>query len=217
MQDIKAVIFDLDGTLYDGRKTQILLMKCQYGLFNLSKYFKTETDYVDQFLIAEKNGHRKREDVYSDLCGDNKMLADTLLADYNKYYALNSFFRDSAKEILLWLKSHNYKLGLVTNGCSVWQRRKIESLNIKCFFKSIKISEEEGIGKPDPEIFKRCMTELNVTPKQSIYIGDHPIYDMKAADAIGMKTAWVKNIHYDSPNCKSIHLESLMDLAKILG
>jgi putative hydrolase of the HAD superfamily len=67
------------------------------------------------------------------------------------------------------------RLGIVTNGQTEWQSRKIDSLGLASFFDVVLISETEGIRKPDVRIFDRAREICGVDrPVESMFVGDHP-------------------------------------------
>ena len=55
----------------------------------------------------------------------------------------------------------------------------------------------EGIKKPNPQIFKRALDQLYVLPNQSVFVGDHPENDVKAARNVGMTGIWKKDFQWD--------------------
>ena len=63
------------------------------------------------------------------------------------------------------LKSNNVILGMITNGYGQFQMDNIKALGIERYFETILVSEWEGIKKPDPQIFKRALKQLNVAAK----------------------------------------------------
>lgn len=65
-------------------------------------------------------------------------------------------------------------------------------------FEVILVSEWEGIKKPDPQIFKQASEQLNVSPKECIFVGDHPVNDVKAARNVGMKGIWKRNFQWNN-------------------
>ncbi len=54
------------------------------------------------------------------------------------------------------------------------------------------MESEAGIKKPDPAIFEMAIKQLNLSPNQCIYIGDHPVNDIEGAAKVGMETIWLK-------------------------
>lgn len=79
----------------------------------------------------------------------------------------------------------------------------------------ILVSEWEGIKKTDPEIFKKALEKLDVPPEQSIFVGDHPKNDVKAAQSIGMKGIWKKDLQWNDVEA-DFTINDLMELPLIV-
>lgn len=86
---------------------------------------------------------------------------------------------------------HSHRLGLLTNGEPGLQRRKINGAGFGPYFSAIVISGEEGIGKPDARIFRTVLSRLGATPDTALMIGNNLTTDIKGAQAVGMKAAWI--------------------------
>lgn len=55
------------------------------------------------------------------------------------------------------------------------------------YFDAVYLSYEQGIQKPDEEIFQRCMDSLSVNAEECVYVGDGGSYELEAAEKLGMK------------------------------
>lgn len=91
------------------------------------------------------------------------------------------------------LKGKSFSLGMITNGKGQFQLDNIQVLGIESYFDAILISEWEGMKKPDPEIFHRALEKLDLLPEECLFVGDHPVNDVKAAQSVGMKGIWKKD------------------------
>ena len=87
--------------------------------------------------------------------------------------------------------SPSYKLGLLTNGASDLQRRKIEGAGLAGYFDHFFIAGESGVGKPDRRAFEMLLERLGSTARQSIMIGDRLATDVLGAHEAGMRAVWV--------------------------
>ena len=96
-----------------------------------------------------------------------------------------------AYDVLETLKTRGFKLGLITNGTERSQMGKIERLDLHAYFETIVISETTGIKKPDPEIFKMALNDLNLKASEAYYVGDHPTNDIAGAETIGITGIWL--------------------------
>lgn len=117
-------------------------------------------------------------------------------------------------------------LVLVTNGRSISQRNKLQSLNIKMFFKEILISEEFGFKKPDKIFYEKLIEKYK--NYNLIFIGDNIDIDLITPINKGLKTILIKNLNNrihklnsNHPSIKKIDLIydkfSLIDEEKIIN
>ena len=84
-----------------------------------------------------------------------------------------------------------FPLALITNGIAAVQNKRFAASPITRYFKSIVISEEVGIAKPDPRIFRPALEKLGVEAADVLYVGDSITSDMAAARNAGMDFCWV--------------------------
>jgi putative hydrolase of the HAD superfamily len=93
-------------------------------------------------------------------------------------------------EVLAALRGR-FRLGVISNGPSDLQRRKLRLFDLEREFDPIVISGEFGIPKPNPDIFRHALAQAGVAPREALYVGDSPVYDIAGAKGVGMKMAWV--------------------------
>lgn len=87
------------------------------------------------------------------------------------------------------------------------QSRKLECLSLSSSFDTIPISAAEGIGKPDPEIFRRALERLEADAAETVFVGDHPEVDIKGARSAGMRAIWRR----DSTVSRAVEEDSTTD------
>ncbi|HEU4792355.1 MAG TPA: HAD family hydrolase [Nitrolancea sp.] len=97
---------------------------------------------------------------------------------------------DESLEVIQAIRRRK-QLGLITNGPSKIQRDKLMWLDIAHLFPLALVSEEEGIAKPDPEIFHRALRLAGSQPDEAIYIGNAPEIDVAGAQAAGLHSVWI--------------------------
>jgi len=97
---------------------------------------------------------------------------------------------DDADEVLAALRPHT-KLGIVTNGVSGLQRRKVNGCGLAHWFDAVAISGEVGIGKPERGVFEWVAKALGVPLERCAMVGDNPERDVQGGLNAGMATAWV--------------------------
>ncbi|WHZ02880.1 HAD family hydrolase [Neobacillus sp. YX16] len=198
---IKAVLFDLDGTLLDRDASVKRFIHSQYDrLARIVGHIPRE-EYVTRFIELDQRGYVWKDKVYQQLVKEfhiKELSWEELLQDYITDFKNHCVAFPNLVPMLEELKSRDLRLGMITNGWGQFQQDNIKALGIEKYFDRILISEWEGIKKPDPEIFKRALKQLNVPPQQSIYVGDHPENDVKAAQNAGMIGVWIKDPHWQA-------------------
>lgn len=216
---MKAVIFDLDGTLLDRIASVENFIDSQYERFTNFVGHIPKENYTQRFIELDNHGYVWKDQVYQQLIREFDIRGITwqdLLLDYENQFRNSCVPFPNLISMLKELKSKNLILGMITNGYGQFQMGNIKALGIEPYFQTILISEWEGIKKPDPQIFLRALEQLNVSPKQSIYVGDHPENDIKAAELLGMKGIWKKNVQWNSFEGNLI-IDDLAELPAIIS
>jgi len=190
---IKAIIFDLDDTLYDQQplrklaiqqSVQVMInngLNCslEQGIEKL-KQSLTIKPIINRFLKLTKH-----------FGPDNPKIAEAGKNIYinAKFDKINPY--PETKQVLEKLKQ-NYKLILITEGTTQQQNKKINNLDIKNYFDYIFISKEKEKEKD----FTQTLNILNLKPEQILVIGDRIDKEIKAGNEVGMKTIrLLKGIH----------------------
>ncbi|MBO5097034.1 MAG: HAD-IA family hydrolase [Agathobacter sp.] len=84
------------------------------------------------------------------------------------------------------LKEKGMKIGLISN-CFSEEAKLIRESKLYPFFDVACLSYEEGIMKPEKEIFYRCMRRLGVQPEECLYVGDGGSQELETARGLGMQ------------------------------
>ncbi|NLP52838.1 HAD family hydrolase [Bacillus sp. RO1] len=197
---IRAVIFDLDGTLLDRDASLKKFVEGQYERYKHAFAHIHKKTYMDRFIELDARGYVWKDKVYQQLVGDfliNVHIWEELLEDYISNFPFHCTPFNNVENTLQRLSEDNLPLGMITNGFEVFQMNNLKALGIEHYFHSILVSEREGIKKPNPEIFRRSAEFLQVSMKECLFIGDHPENDVAAANAVGMTTVWKRDSYRD--------------------
>lgn len=123
-----------------------------------------------------------------------------------------------AMELLERLSSAGYQMGLISNGFSDVQFKKLDSARMRHFFHVVVLSDDIGINKPDRRIFGHALRRAHASAADSILIGDNPITDVLGALRAGWAAVWFNPSGTPSPgelNRSPQYYRTVTDLSQI--
>lgn len=216
---IKAVLFDLDGTLLDRASSLISFARHQHQRYEVLQLISQE-DYVSAFVALDDNGQVWKDEVYRQLIdryGLSGVTWEFLLQDYVENFAIACVGFPNLILMLKALSAKNYELGVITNGRSPFQEQNIQALGIQPFFSTILVSEAISLRKPNPAIFQKALHGLDVQASDAVFIGDSPESDVKGAQRAGMKAIWKRSPHWQYCDAADATCDDLIELPTIIG
>lgn len=190
LEGLKAVVFDLDDTLYSEKE-----------------YIRSGYQAVARRLPEIDDAEAKLWKAFE----DNKAAFDEVLKDEGIYteelknkclgwyrcHQPDIHLYDGVKEMLLQLKSNGIKTGIITDGRPEGQRAKINVLGLEKLVDVIIITDELGgiqYRKPCEKVFLLMKEYLDVEFGEMCYVGDNRKKDFVAGEKLGMRTVWVRNV-----------------------
>ena len=199
---IKAVIFDVDGTLFDRDLAQKMAIEGIIGKFpHVFNVFEVEPVVAaflesDRLSVADFEAgmpsdslRDKRTRTFLQLLGVKEDYANAITETYVRDYPkINSPIAGSVP-LVKELRAR-FRLGVISNGLPDVQYRKLETIGLKGVFSCIVLSEEIGIRKPDPRIFRFAADSLQIQPPECLYVGDSYRDDVIGAKTAGMRACW---------------------------
>ena len=217
---IKALLFDLDGTLFDRATSVMACVRQQHARFCDELAAIPQDTYIARFLELDCRGYVTKERVYQQLIaelGISGLTCEMLCEDFYAHYHSYAVGFPSLHETLMTLREDELRLGIVSNGRSTFQRATIEALGIGAYFDVILVSEEEGIRKPDAAIFRRALERLRVAPDASIFVGDNPVVDVAGARNVGMRTIWKRDTYWATSCDADWIVDDLASISALMG
>jgi putative hydrolase of the HAD superfamily len=185
----RAILFDLDDTLYDlrsywrGRLHEAIEEV-------LERYPHFDRDALVHQALTEKVYIEKLPAFLRGQGVDDEPLIASAQEIFRRDWFRRLVLFDDAVQTLKALRPR-FKLGLVTNGPSRTQRPKIEQFQLIDYLDLLIVSEEVGVSKPDPAIFAIALERLAVVPSEALFVGDSPEFDLRGAAAAGMPFIWM--------------------------
>jgi putative hydrolase of the HAD superfamily len=190
---IRAVFFDLDGTLYDRDALVHQLVADQYEVFAGQLPSISRDRFVSRVLEMDNHGYGEKAEGYQRLAAEWQLepaLAGRLCAHFWSAYDHHCQLSSDTATTLDTLRAHGKRLGVITNGSTDRQRGKLAALGLLDSFDVVLISETEGVRKPSAEIFRRALQRCDVSAAESVFVGDHPDTDIRGARNAGLLPIW---------------------------
>ena len=215
---MKAVMFDLDGTLLDRSASLINFVSWQArGMLRSQIYDRAL--FVDRFIKLDANGSVCQDEVYKSLIDEFSITGwsvDELLTSYELCFSGFCQPKQGAIEAVNILKNMGLKLALISNGKSPFQERNFNSLGISHLFDAVIISEAVGLRKPDRAIFKLASKILAVKPDRTVFVGDNPLADIKGSKDVGMYSIYIPSYYGDKCSHADIVCSNFTELPSII-
>ncbi len=197
---IKAVIFDLDHTLFDRHGTLRALVKELRKDFSINENM-TDGQIGDLWCYADDNFvYFGWEYIWEYLKEKGVFTVAPPFEEYSSFifrnYAVTAVPFPETIPMMQKLRSMGYKTGLITNGQHALQYSKLRLLSLTELFDEIIATGDYGIHKPDKEIFDIMREKFMFSPEEMVYVGDNPVNDIQGARNAGWKTIWMKSTGY---------------------
>ena len=218
MKNVKAIIFDAYGTLFD---VNTAAEKCKDKIGskweNFSNYWRTtQLEYTwlrslmkkhkDFWKITEDSLHKSMK-----IFNINPDMKTELLDLYKK---LSTY--PEVKETLYLLKEKNYKLSILSNGTPLLLNELVVRNNLEIFDDIFSV-EEVGIFKPDSRVYDIPVKKYKIEKKEVAFLSANT-WDVSGGGNYGFNAIWVNrnNIVFDnldySPKIQINNLKQILDI-----
>lgn len=227
----KHLFFDLDRTLWDFDAAAEVAFEIIYEKYNLEAlgipsahdFYETYHPLNEQLWVLYRANAITKENLQKErfmaplahygIFDSN--LAINLSKDYIQHSPRIVRLVPGTMELLEYLKPQ-YTLHLITNGFQDVQQTKLDGSGMASFFKTITVSEELGIKKPNPEIFLYALNKAGALAEESIMIGDEMAVDIDGARAAGIDQIFFnpsKKVHDGE---STYEVDNLLSIKEIL-
>jgi 2-haloacid dehalogenase len=220
MKNIKAIIFDAYGTLFDVNSAA---EKCKNKIGEKWEPFANywRTTQLEYTWLRSLMGRHQDFWKVTEQSLDKSMKVfqiDTSMKDelLDLYKVLSTF--PEVKETLKKLKEKNYKLAILSNGTPSLLKELVSSNNLESIFDDVLSIEEVKIYKPHPNVYNIPIKKYQIEENQSAYLSSNT-WDVSAAGNFGFNAVWVnrnKNIFDNLDYIPITEINNLSDLNNLL-
>ena len=192
MKNIKAIIFDAYGTLFDVNSAA---EKCKNKIGNKWEFFAnywrtTQLEYT--WLRSLMNKHKNFWQITEDSLDKSmkvyeidKSMKDELL---NLYKVLSTF--NEVPEVLKNLKKKKFKLAILSNGTPTLLNELVKTNKLDNIFDDIFSIEEVGIYKPDSKVYDMPIKKYNINKNEVAFLSANT-WDISGGGNYGYNCIWV--------------------------
>lgn len=209
MKNYKCIIFDLDGTMLDTEKMNIIPLQ------KLIKEELGQTISYDELLKYRAYAGKKTLEL---LGFKNIEKSYEKWVKYVNEFEGGATLYDGFNEVMAGLDSNGIICGIASSKMKKQYEIDFLKTGLQIYMKSVVLAEDTENHKPHPEPLLKAVEILNIDPKDTIYIGD-TIADYKSSKAAGMSfglalwgAADVSNINADYNLDKPSDILNILDL-----
>jgi putative hydrolase of the HAD superfamily len=199
MEQIRALTFDLDDTLWDNRPVLTAAEQTLYAWLVKhyprigQRYSMDDMREMRMELMRQRPalGHKMTElrkvslAVAADAAGYDQSLVEPAFEVFLQARHRITLY-DDVVPALQAFKRAGYRVGSMTNG-----NADVNRLGLGHLFDFSLSAETVGSGKPDPQIFQAACHYANVEPTELAHIGDDPKTDLLGGQTAGVKVIWM--------------------------
>ena len=217
MKNIKAIIFDAYGTLFDVNSAA---EKCKGKIGDkwegFANYWRT-TQLEYTWLRSLMNRHKDFWQVTEDSL-DKSMQAFKIDSSMRNelldlYKVLSTF--PEVKEVLNKLKKKNYKLAILSNGTPSLLKELVKSNNLDNIFDDIFSIEEVKTYKPDPKVYNIPIKKYQIQKSEVAYLSANT-WDVSAGGNYGFNPVWVNRNNSIFDNLDYVPKYQIENLSKLI-
>ncbi len=230
---LKAVIFDIDDTLFDHRhsaRTALTTLQEHYptelGAVPMDELERAHRELLNTIHIQVLNGTLDQSEArrrrfallltrYGIEASEEEQLA--LRRRYRACYQASRRAAIGSIPLLMALRERELRIGLLSNNLVEEQLGKLDACGLRDLVDSMTISEEAGVTKPDLRIFHIALERLGCSASEVVLIGDSWTNDIQPARTLGIHSIWYNSYAAPIRDETVPILTSFLDLDLVLA
>jgi putative hydrolase of the HAD superfamily len=193
---IKAILLDLDDTLYD--EAEYVISGFRVVAKKIAALSGAEIEDIHAHMLAELASQGRGRIFDATLAAFDVNVTAAVVHDlverYREHRPSIQFYPEA--EQVLDMLNEDYRIAIVTDGLPVMQKKKIEALGLNARVDAVIYCWEHEAPKPDVEGFRRALDILKVEAGETLVVGDRPDHDLAAASALECRAVRLRRGRY---------------------
>lgn len=208
---MRAVIFDMDGVIFDSER---LAKECWMEIADERGYENFSPAFDEIIGVTYQSGKEILCSIYGQDFPFEEIHKEAGVKKLEKCVDGHYPLKYGIKELLSYLKEHDYKVGLASSTDETIVRMHLENAGLLPYFDCLICGNMVKNSKPDPEIFLMACERLGVTPEES-YIIEDSYNGIRAAHRAGAFTIMVPDMKVPTDEMKELSNLILNDLVAV--
>ena len=171
LENKKAVIFDLDGSLVDS-----MWIWNEVDIQYMKKYNLTQPDNFHKDI--EGMSYTETAQYFLDTFPTLRLTLDEVRREWMEMtfglYTTKVLLKPGAREFLDYMRAAGIRMGIATSNARELVDATLSALHIREYFDSVRTSCEVAAGKPAPDVYLKVAGDLRVCPKSCLVFEDVP-------------------------------------------
>ena len=217
MKNIKAIIFDAYGTLFDvnsaAEKCKDKIGDKWEGFANYWRTTQLEYTWLRSLMKRHKDFWQVTEDSL-DKSMKTYEIDSSMRNELLNLYKILSPFKE-VPDVLKSLKDKNLKLAVLSNGTPSLLNELVKSNNLENIFDDIFSIEEVGVYKPDSKVYDIPNKKYNIKKNEVAFLSANT-WDISGGGNYGYNSIWVNRNNNTFDNLDYIPKHQIKDLIKLL-
>ena len=217
MKNIKAIIFDAYGTLFDvnsaAEKCKDKIGDKWEGFANYWRTTQLEYTWLRSLMKRHKDFWQVTEDSLEKSMKTYEIDSSMRNELLNLYKILSPF--KEVPEVLKSLKNKNLKLAVLSNGTPSLLNKLVKSNNLENIFDDIFSIEEVGVYKPDSKVYDIPIKKYNIKKNEVAFLSANT-WDICGGGNYGYNSIWVNRNNNTFDNLDYVPKHQIKDLSKLL-
>lgn len=182
MRKLKAIIFDMDGVLFDSERAY---------MDRLNRFMNQDGKQLSMDMQRKLlgSGDQEKWNVF-DIMYEGRLSREQFFKRYDEYYrnepfSYRSLLFEGVIDTISTLKKQGYRLALASSSTLYEIHSALEECQLTSYFTSILSGEQCVKTKPDPQIYLDTLKALDIQTQDCIVVEDST-YGIRAAKAAGL-------------------------------